>query len=554
MVKKVSLVVLIFLLSMGAIAQELKYERKSISYVNILLVSDPSIEIEQEESEYIIKKLREYIEMPRFDYNPIPAELLEDFKAEVESRGSNVSLDEVVEILKEKFVPKIIEILDIEKEIRAQNLLTEAQRNSFIATKAKALGITAEQAMKIMNSAFICVPVISKYRTYMDSDAQIYTTLLSAGVIWYRVIYRENGEGDLNLIVKKETGGMGLAKAGKTFEHEGKKVDYREYAFRTAVVALARDIQVATRDIPEFRLGAQVAEVYSNAISFPMGTREGIKIDDGFDLVELQENPDGSFIQKNIGFVRVTKVANNRINPRAFSRAQIIIGSGIEPGVYVSERPRLPVDIVIRLINNPFTVKYVWLGEETQNSMTGYSIHSELIYNLGRSLGIPQLWIGAGVFIGGGDAENLEGVKRGLFGGEKPDVNIVGLNGILMRKFYYKRFAGAVRAELILESIIFSKGEDYEWKHEKRGLGFGLGVEYVITPDLNLGLNLGYRAFSESKKWNYRFLSESKEWNSIEKENLSGNHSGFAFSIYVTYSLPKLWFDPIAVFKGVAEE
>ncbi|CUS89749.1 hypothetical protein JGI15_105212 [Candidatus Kryptonium thompsonii] len=56
MVKKVSLVVLIFLLSMGAIAQELKYERKSISYVNILLVSDPSIEIEQEESEYIIKK------------------------------------------------------------------------------------------------------------------------------------------------------------------------------------------------------------------------------------------------------------------------------------------------------------------------------------------------------------------------------------------------------------------------------------------------------------------------------------------------------------------
>ncbi len=553
MVKKVSLVVLIFLLSMGAIAQELKYERKSISYVNILLVSDPSIEIEQEESEYIIKKLREYIEMPRFDYNPIPAELLEDFKAEVESRGSNVSLDEVVEILKEKFVPKIIEILDIEKEIRAQNLLTEAQRNSFIATKVKALGITAEQAMKIMNSAFIYVPVISKYEAYVDKT-QTYRVELNAGVIWYRVIYKENGEGELKLIDEKETEGIGSAEVGKERKFEGKKVNYKEYAFKTAVRALARDIQVATRDIPEFRLGAQVAEVYSNAISFPMGAREGIKIDDGFDLVELQENPDGSFAQKKIGFVRVTKVANNRINPKAFSRAQIIIGSGIEPGVYVSERPRLPVDIVVRLINNPFIVKYVWLGEETQSSMTGYSIHSELIYNLGRNLGIPQLWIGAGVFIGGGDAENLEGVKRGLFGGEKPDVNIVGLNGILMRKFYYKRFAGAVRAELILESIIFSKGEDYEWKHEKRGLGFGLGVEYVITPDLNLGLNLGYRAFSESKKWNYRFLSESKEWNSIEKENLSGNHSGFAFSIYVTYSLPKLWFDPIAVFKGVAEE
>ncbi|MFN3135966.1 MAG: hypothetical protein ACK44H_10430, partial [Candidatus Kryptonium sp.] len=71
------------------------------------------------------------------------------------------------------------------------------------------------------------------------------------------------------------------------------------------------------------------------------------------------------------------------------------------------------------------------------------------------------------------------------------------------------------------------------------GLGFGLGIEYVVTPDLNLGFNLGYRAFSESN-----------EWDSTPIENLSGNHSGFAFSIYVTYSLPKLGFDPIAAIKG----
>ncbi|MFN3135935.1 MAG: hypothetical protein ACK44H_10265, partial [Candidatus Kryptonium sp.] len=461
--KKVLLIVLIFLLSMGVVAQELKYERKSISYANILLVSDPSIKVEPKESEYIVKKLREYIEMPRFDYNPIPVELLEDFKAELEFRGSNVSLDEIVEILKKKFVPKIIEILDIEKEIRARNLLTEEQRNSFIATKAKALGITAEQAMKIMNSAFIYVPVISKYNVYVDKVNQLHTVDLNAGAIWYRVIYKENGEGDLNLIVKKETRGIGVAKIGKEIKHEGKKVDYKEYAFRTAVIALARDIQVATRDIPEFRLGAQVAEVYSDAVSFPMGTREGIKIDDGFDIIELQENPDGDFVQTKIGFVRVTKVANNLANPRAFSRAQVIIGSGIEPGVYVSERPRLPIDVVVRLINNPFTVTYTyidyydWTEQKETQKMIGYSIQAELIYNLGRNINIPQLWIGAGIFFGGGDAENLEGVKNKLFNGEKPDVSIVGLNGILMKKFYYRRFAGIGKVELIFENITFSK-------------------------------------------------------------------------------------------------
>ncbi|MEN3038983.1 MAG: hypothetical protein ABDI07_07530 [Candidatus Kryptonium sp.] len=114
--------VVIFIITTGLIAQDLKYERKSISYANVLIVSDPSIKVEPKEEEYIIKKFREYIEMPRFDYNPIPVELLEDFKAEIEAKGSAVSLDEVVEILKQKFVPKIIEILDIEKEMRAQNL------------------------------------------------------------------------------------------------------------------------------------------------------------------------------------------------------------------------------------------------------------------------------------------------------------------------------------------------------------------------------------------------------------------------------------------------
>jgi hypothetical protein len=239
----------IFTLTMG---QELKYERKSISYVDVLLVSNPEIKIEGKQASYLIKKLREYIGMPRFDYNPIPEELVADFKSELESRGSSISLDEIVELLKEKFVPKIIEILDIEKEIRAQGLLTEAQRNSFIATKAKSLGITAEQAMKIMNSAFIYVPVISKYNTYTDHINQIYTVELNAGVFWYRVVYHENGDADLKLLIKKETKGIGVAGLNKELKHEGEKVDYKEYAFRTAAIALARDIQVAVRDIPEF--------------------------------------------------------------------------------------------------------------------------------------------------------------------------------------------------------------------------------------------------------------------------------------------------------------
>jgi hypothetical protein len=529
----------IFTLTMG---QELKYERKSISYVDVLLVSNPEIKIEGKQASYLIKKLREYIEMPRFDYNPIPEELVADFKSELESRGSSISLDEIVELLKEKFVPKIIEILDIEKEIRAQGLLTEAQRNSFIATKAKSLGITAEQAMKIMNSAFIYVPVISKYNTYTDHINQIYTVELNAGVFWYRVVYHENGDADLKLLIKKETKGIGVAGLNKELKHEGEKVDYKEYAFRTAAIALARDIQVAVRDIPEFRLGAQVTEVYSNAISFPMGKREGIKIDDGFDLVELQENPDGGVIQKKIGFARVTQVADNRSNPNRFSKARVIIGRGLEPGIYVSERPRLPIDLLVNFKTNPFTITLTGFGSE---SMTGYSIHAELLYNLGRNLDLSQLCVGGGLSFGGGSAENLE-IMKGIFG-DKPDVSILEYNAVMMKRFYLPfRFSVVGRADFVVEIVNFSKG-DANLQHSKLGLALGLGVEYTATPDVILGLGLGYRFFFPgSEKWE----GKSEIVTILTTLGVAGNHSGTIFSVYLNYSLPKLGFDPIAVIKG----
>jgi opacity protein-like surface antigen len=462
--------------------------------------------------------------------------LVADFKSELESRGSSISLDEIVELLKEKFVPKIIEILDIEKEIRAQGLLTEAQRNSFIATKAKSLGITAEQAMKIMNSAFIYVPVISKYNTYISG--QTYVVELSAGVVWYRVVYREDGTSDLKLTVKKETRGIGVGTIGKEVKHEGEKVDYKEYAFRTAAIALARDIQVAVRDIPEFRLGAQVIEVYSNAISFPMGKREGIKIDDGFDLVELQENPDGGVIQMKIGFARVTQVADNRSNPNRFSKARVIIGRGLEPGIYVSERPRLPIDLLVNFKTNPFTITLTGFGSE---SMTGYSIHAELLYNLGRNLDISQLWVGGGLSFGGGSAENLEIMK--IIFGDKPDVSILEYNAVVMKRFYLPfRFSVVGRADFVLEVVNFSKG-DAKLQHSGLGLALGLGVEYTATPDVILGLGLGYRFFSESEEWEGGSGSGTIP-------GFAGNHSGTIFSVYLNYSLPKLGFDPIAAIKG----
>ncbi len=520
---------------------EIKYERKSVSYANVVLSSDPNIIIDDKRASYIIKTFREYIEMPRFDYNPIPNELLREFEMEIKSRGRSITLNEVVEILKQKFVPKIIEILDIEKEMRAQNLVTEAQRNSFIATKAKTLGITAEQLMKVMNSAFIYIPVISSLKVEREKD--VISVEITAGAIWYRVIYDESGASDLKFVVMKETRGKGIAKIGKQFKYKNEKISDQEYAFRTAIEALARDLQVATREIPEFRLGVQVAEVYSNHIAFPMGTKEGVKIDDGFDLVEVQENPQGEIKLVNVGFVRITNVADNRTNPSAFSRAQIIIGGRLEPGIYASERPKLPFDLVVKIANNPFTIKS---DDGKINKMTGYSIGAELLYDLGKNANVPQLWIGAGIFFGGGSSGNLDIIKNiNEFKGQEPSVSILEIRGSLLKKFYFRRLCAFGRVDLILEGTGFSRKEgdlEYRLSHSSLGLGVGIGSEYVATPDINLGFSVGYRIFSESEDWSSEFVSVPRG---------TGNHSGMVFSVYLNYSLPRLGFDPLAWMRGL---
>jgi opacity protein-like surface antigen len=174
--------------------------------------------------------------------------------------------------------------------------------------------------------------------------------------------------------------------------------------------------------------------------------------------------------------------------------------------------------------------------------MTGYSIHAELLYNLGRNLDISQLWVGGGLSFGGGSAENLE-IMKGIFG-DKPDVSILEYNAVIMKRFYLPfRFSVVGRADFVLAEIVnFSKG-DAKLQHSGLGLALGLGVEYTATPDVILGLGLGYRFFSESEEW-------EGGGGSGTIPGFAGNHSGTIFSVYLNYSLPKLGFDPRAAIKG----
>jgi hypothetical protein len=66
-----------------------------------------------------------------------------------------VGLPESVRPIVEKnLAPKLLELLDMNKELLSKENLSETERNTFLATKAKSAGLSASQLEAILNSGF----------------------------------------------------------------------------------------------------------------------------------------------------------------------------------------------------------------------------------------------------------------------------------------------------------------------------------------------------------------------------------------------------------------
>jgi len=64
------------------------YERKSISFINSLWCLDGSVKnIPSADLKYALNKINEKLKMSRFDYNPLPQKLIDDFTSEANAAG-----------------------------------------------------------------------------------------------------------------------------------------------------------------------------------------------------------------------------------------------------------------------------------------------------------------------------------------------------------------------------------------------------------------------------------------------------------------------------------
>ena len=132
------------------------------------------------------------------------------------------------------------------------------------------------------------------------------------------------------------------------FGNDKWKVDAEQYAQNDAMLAFAKNLGVKTKKIDAFKLTAQIAEADGGKYGFPLGHREGVHLDDGFDLVEYSEDEEGNEIAERVGFVRVSKTADNEGNPSAFSYSSQLLGDRQDIGGVVMEHPVLGLDARVK--------------------------------------------------------------------------------------------------------------------------------------------------------------------------------------------------------------
>lgn len=538
-------VLLLLILSMvgAAIGQGDTYTRKSVTFLDAIILASPEArDLSLNQIDFIGEKVKERVQLPRFDFNPLPenSPLTREFIAQVNSRGS-LSMDEIANILNRTFVPQIIEIMDEYAEQRASELVDEATKMSFITTKAKDLGITAENLEQVFNSGFIYLPFMNSYTRVVDSekegDKTKYTVTVSigGGIFWFKIAYMD-GKTSVKPVVKNESKSIGFAT----------KYDYgeaEERAFEAAVLNYARNLENATKDYDEFKLSTQVAEVVGTTLGFRMGRKEGLRIDDRFVVGEYVESSDGELKFKKDGFIRIRDVADNRDNGGELSHGYGVIVGDWAPGMSLVEYPRLNLDIYGLIGGLPLSTESSFYNVEG-----GPAIGMEIAYNIGGLTKSPHWYFDLGLMVGGATISDswtgddiFDSVTRFL------------VSGSLIKRLQWRRLDAFTQLGFAHQQTWGNwenaNGDSYSNRNENNGLMAGLGLNYTLNINLTAGIR--YSLYTgKSEEWT-RYDADNNELGDVSSDFPMLSYSGTTIAVQIIYAPPSLAFDPASALSNV---
>ncbi|MCF7803486.1 MAG: hypothetical protein K9N46_02855 [Candidatus Marinimicrobia bacterium] len=547
-----------------------RYERKSISYIPAVYIPrSEAYEMKNHEIEFLIETVKDYIEMPRFDYNELPEEITDTFVKRARKKGG-VTPSEMKELLNETVVPVIMDILNTQAEIRARDLVTDEQKEQFIATKAQSYGINADQLETILNSAYLYIPYVDWVN--FDKDEGMFTCTVRGGLLWFHVI-PDSENPRVESLLTQETSSFGKGQDDQRYSFRSKLLDGDEFALYSAVDNFARNLQVATQSIPEFQLTGMVQYVNKQKVDFDLGRREGIKVDDGFFIKEQYQSGDGEIDQRKVGFVRTVSVGDNTDDQIAASQAVAVTGNEFTRGMALVEHPRLPLDISFRIrtlnynlyknsgyiaIDFPFTKTEILEAYFVESYSGGIpAVDLEAAYHIGRWFDVPMLLANVGATAGVVPVEvQVRTFEDHQYHWESTNPTLFQFRFGLTQKYFYRRFGLQFGADVGLSAMsatdqIWWFNEDFELEQynislSNRTVGGSLygGFEMFLTPDITAGFVTGFQAYPESAAWSFDVASDSYDITNLAEDRPSYDISGRFMSVYVQYRPPALPFDP----------
>jgi len=556
-----------------AMAQEpAKYSRKSITFIDALL-STTELKLNSADRHYLLNTIQTGIRIARFDYNPLPENLQSTFRQKL-TATRHFSEDELESQINACLVPEIVKVLDLNKEIRAQGLITETQRNSFITLKAKELGITAEQLEQVMNSSFLFIPVINSYSEKTDKDKGEVSVKITGSLLWYHVIGDDQPRVEKIARVFSESNSS--AAKDDHYTIDGQRVDAREYAFRTAAHTLAMNFEIKTRELDMFKLTAPIVAIERRRIEFPLGRAEGIKLDEPFFVGEWIERSDGKVRFQKSGFVRISTVADNQKTPGQLSQAVAIKKGDWAHGMMIVEHPRLGIDIAFKPRLFSINVESGFM----MNTSKGFVVYFDDYAGKTIGLDLDFQWNIASLinkrqtFLVFGGTASVIPVESQIFDFAIWDkdwrlIDLIPTNNWFaglyygyagyLKKYYLGPFA--IQGEALLGAQIISiskvRGSDY-YNGEKVtisnnsvGVRLNAGLEYAVNIDWNIGIFAGVQAFPPIDWWTVKY--DKKEVDIVNEAGWVAPKMysySTTFGLYIHFSPPTLAFNPVAVIQN----
>jgi hypothetical protein len=262
--------------------------------------------------------------------------------------------------------------------------------------------------------------------------------------------------------------------------------------------------------------------------------------------------------------VRVSKVGDNRQDPRQLSAAYAIQKGDWVKGMTMVEHPRLGVDVALKPRGFFMNINEgVFESEDFLiffDDYDGFAFGADLDFQIN----IAPLTNKRQSFLVAGATAGVVPVKSELYSTDTildmliPDANstagiVYGYAGY-MRRFYLGPFA--IHGEVLVGLQYLTLSDKYNDKdvtisNNSLGGRLNLALEYALNIDCNVGIFAGFQAFPSFDWWTIKYGDKE-----VDVANYTGQDAPYiasfspTFGIYFHYSPPTLSFNPASALNA----